>query len=206
MKRRHFLVTLTALAGCSNRANKSSDGAGQDNSEPTVRPKTETPEIDFDVTKSLGEWHTGTDWAHRVTEVELRDEVVVTAPGNPTGEKEISGDRSLAIGWLDMKNISQSEKMAASLNPRFIASGTILDAVGSIDHPDYENGIDLDWLDTSEEHARYPTINLDGIESGETVTRWFATLVEAGQVPAYVATSTLEPGEMAATEIKWERS
>ena len=184
MDRRGFLVAAFGLAGCS-RSSRSTDGAEGDDppdaaSPPTVRPTPTSEPVSAETELSVGDWFSGDRWGVRVDEVEARDSFVDSfAFSTPSGEVEVPDDRRLLVAWLRLRNVRQQPAEPMFRRFGFVHDGDLEVARDGYEHPDYPDGLDLDWTGLAEETPRYSTVSGERVDSGETVDRWVGALVPA---------------------------
>jgi hypothetical protein len=131
--------------------------------------------------KSLefGEWHTGDTFGVAVDAVEQRGMTDVFAFSTPDGKVATPHGQQFVVAFLRLKNLRQSPQEPLLGWFGFLADGTVESVGGTVDHPAYRNGLDLDWLELADETPRYSTVSGDPIESGDIVERWVGALLPA---------------------------
>jgi hypothetical protein len=195
MDRRRFLVALGALAGCSqsdgpqtateggdSEATQTAQQGGSDGraQSPTVRSTPTAAPLTAETTLSLGEWFDGDRWGVAVDDVEVGDSFVDTfAQSTPDGTVSVPDGERLLVAWFRLRNLRQRPASPLTRQFGFVSEGDLLAAVDGYEHPEYSDGLDLDWLALADETPRYSTLSTEQIDSGETVERWVGTLAPA---------------------------
>lgn len=180
MDRRKFLAVAgaTTLAGCGGQLSESDDSAPtKDNSEPTVNTET-TIDAGVEERLSFGEWYTTHhDWGITITDFTLA--TTFYGDGRTQSGPEMPDGEQLLFVTVKLKNLSQEDRFELDPigSPLFAAvvDGTVFESIEKFDHPDFSNGVGMDYLD-----RRRPGERIGGpetVESGETITRWTGHVV-----------------------------
>jgi hypothetical protein len=209
MDRRRFLVAFAALAGCSRSGGPQAGTEGDDSEatqtaqqgasdgraqSPTVRSTPTRAPLTAETTLSLGRWHDGDRWGVVVDDVEARSSFVDTfAYSTPDGEVELPDGERLFVAFLRIRNIQQRPASPLIRRFAFVHEGDVLDVGDTFEHPEYPDGVDLDWTRLADEMPRYSTVSGEQIDSGETVERWVGTIGPDADVDDVAVTFGSEP-------------